>query len=375
MRSLVALVAVAACGRPAPKVDVDPATPAQAKTFAGEVIAAAAPGCETKLEPLIDHDAVAAKVAEHTKTSGLQHDVIADVIRRRHSGVQVLCAWLGTDASFKLLSVVGARPLVRKLVQEAGKSAGVAYYAFDLGVGRGDGVVRLIDAYSYLEGAWLSEILGQVVDATLESGVTTALSLKDTMAEIKQLRAAHKGAEALAAFATLPEAIRKLRYMQMMRAGIARLVSQAEYLHALDDLARDFPDDPAVAMIEIDGAILHGDLDRALQLIDVVDKAVGGDPFQDAIRSAVYLQKHDLAQADAHADAAIAAEPTLQRGWVARLDVALARKDWTRALATIDELGRRGVAFTDASMRKARAFDGLVASPEYATWAKAHAIP
>jgi hypothetical protein len=378
--AVVAAGALCACERATPKVDVDPATAAQAKVFASKLIAAAtaspAGGCdEDQLAALIDHDAIAAKVAEHSKLGG-KRDAIAEVIARRHSGVKVLCAWLGVGASFKLLAINGTQPLIRKILREPGaKGSGVAYYGFELGRSRGDGVVRLIDAYSYVEGAWMSEILGQMVDATLAAGIGKAGDIRETMEQIKKLRAERKGAEALALVDRLPATIRDLRYIQMMRAGIARQVSEPEYLRALDDLGRRFPNDPAVAMMEIDGAILHGDQDRALALIDVVDKSVGGDPFQDAIRSAVYLQKHDLEHAAARAQAAIAAEPKLARAWFAKLDVELARKDWPAALAAIDRLAKLGTKLTDAGMAKVHAFDDLRASPEYAAWLGAPAAP
>jgi hypothetical protein len=372
MRWIVVACFVLACRDKPPVANVEPATDDQAVAFATRLVAASTPTCdEAKLDAMIDHDALAVKVGDRTHAGAKKQDVIATVVAKRHSGVKVLCAWLGSGARFKVMNVTNARPLVRKLFREGtAKAQGVAYFKFELGKSRADGVVRMVDAYAFIEGAWLTELLAQVVDATLESGA--ANTVRETMEAIKRLRAEHKGTEALAMVEKLPDEVKKLRSVQMMRAGIARQISMVEYGKALDELERQFPDDPSVAILEIDGAILHKNYDAALAKIDVIDKAVGGDPFQEAVRSGVYFQKGDLPAAAAHADAAIQAEPTLERAWMAKLDVMLATTDWPSALDAIDHLAKLGTMYTDAEMRAAHAFDGLVASPEYATWHAAH---
>ncbi len=160
--------------------------------------------------------------------------------------------------------------------------------------------------------------------------------------------------------------------MQMMRAGLAKEISPEAYHKALDDLARAFPNDPAVAMIEIEGALLRGDPAEALRDIDLIDHEVGGDPFQDTVRSTIYLRQHDLVSADAHATAAIAGEPTLARGYLARFDVVIANEEWARAVETLDALASMHVSITDAGLRGSHTYDAFVASPEYAAWHAQH---
>jgi len=230
--------------------------------------------------------------------------------------------------------------------------------------------VRIVDVYSYLEGAGLAEMLSQIADTALEHN--DAFSLRDVMNRVRELRQQGKPAEAIAELGKLSPEMQQLRYIRILRAGLAKAMSQADYLRELDELAKAFPDDPAVALVEIDGAVLHGDYAAALHDIDIVDKDVGGDAFQDAVRADVYLKQGDIAKAAARAEAAVKAEPTLPRAWYAKLDVLLHEGDWPGALAVIDRLATLGSRLTDAGMRKVKAFDELLATPEYAAWHDAH---
>jgi len=174
----------------------------------------------------------------------------------------------------------------------------------------------------------------------------------------------------------LPAPVRRTRMVQLMRVRLGEQISQDAYKQALDELAKDYPDDPSLALMQVDGAFLRGDLDGALKNIDLVDQAVGGDAFQDAIRAEVYLKRNqpgDLDRAAERAEAAIKTEPTLAKGWWARLDAAVYRKDFAKAFETIEHLQQHFKAkLDDAALHKVPSYAEFLASPEYAAWRAAH---
>jgi predicted Zn-dependent protease len=157
--------------------------------------------------------------------------------------------------------------------------------------------------------------------------------------------------------------------IQLLRVQLAEKTSSDAYHQALDELTRDYPDDPSLALMQIDGAFLRGDLDGALHAIDVLDGAVGGDPFQDAVRAEVYVKRGkpgDLELAAARADAAIKAEPTLAKGWWSRLDVAVRAKNYALAAETMKHLEDHfGAKFDEAALRKIEGYGEFLDSPEY----------
>ena len=81
----------------------------------------------------------------------------------------------------------------------------------------------------------------------------------------------------------------------------------------------------------------------------------------------------DIERADKAAEPAAQAEPQLVVGSFARLSVALARHEWTKALVQMDEMHSRfGVALSERAMRATPMFKDLLETPEYAEWRAAH---
>ena len=153
-------------------------------------------------------------------------------------------------------------------------------------------------------------------------------------------------------------------------------LSMEAYKSAIDELVRRFPNDPSVALIEIDGAFLRGDFGGALHAIDVLDGAVGPDPFLDGMRAMILAARKgpgDLDAADAKAENAMRGEPSLPIGFMAQLAIRLGRHEWTKALEQMDLLGQRfDMKFDDRTVRTVPMFEGLAETTEYATWRAQH---
>ncbi len=66
-------------------------------------------------------------------------------------------------------------------------------------------------------------------------------------------------------------------------------------------------------LILIDAYADHKLYDRELASIDAVNRAVGGDPYLDMLRSRAFRMKGDLAAAKECVNKAIVAEPDLKR--------------------------------------------------------------
>lgn len=341
----------------------------QARAFADRFVQAAFPCDPDTVGPLIDERALLEKVAAELDAS--QARGIVDRLSSRHFGRDFVCSATKTQ-SLKVLRVrmiAGApRPLLRR-ISTSGSVAGVDYQELELGASRHDHEVRVVDVYEHMAGNWLSASIWDVARHAVHSGDADT---SDRIGRARNLQLGGKSAEALTLLDTLPKNLRKTRTVLLARVSMARDVSDHAYRQALDELAAAFPDDPSIALIETPGALLHKDYDAALRYVDLVDKGIGGDPFQDAVRASIYLQRGrpgDLDRAAARAEAATRAEPDLAQGWWERLDVEIARKRWGAAIEVMDVLRRRfGRRFDDARLRANPTMAGLVASPEYAAW-------
>jgi hypothetical protein len=371
-------LALAALGcRAAPPPDVDPVTPAQAAAFATEFAKAAMPCDHARLDRLFDVAGFSARF-RHGDSSLMMDGAVAS-LEQTPLVPNILCAWQEGAEGYRLLRVRTVdgqpRPLFRRIVKHPRTHVSmVGYDELMLGASRTDHKVRVLDIYSYVQGQWVSESVRSVTDASIHSSssLSDAEQLADKLKRVRALQQAGEPTQALALLDSLPDTVRKARTTQVLRVALANAISRDAYKQALDEIAAVFPGDPSVAMMQIDGAILRNEYAAALRHIDEVDRAIGGDPWQDAIRAEVLIKRGgagDLDAAQARADAVVRADPTLAKGWWAELDVALARRAWPAAIAAMDQLQDRfHVAFDLEALRTLPVYAGLIVTPEYAAW-------
>jgi len=375
MRAAIVFCLVAAACKP-PELAVDPVNEAEATEFAQRFVSTVQPCDETRMDALIDEEGLAAKFAERTKVLGASF--AASKLVDDRAGAHAMCAAVTAAKSYKVMRVRTIkgepRPLLRRLVKAKNGAMTVGYDELQLGKSRRDHRVRVVDVYFYFAGQWLSEAMSGMTNSITDAA--DGLDVIEIAQDIKRAEELHKGGqnvEALALLDKLPRRVQRSRTVAIMRVNVGAAVSEAKYRDELDTIAKLFPDDPTIALLEIDGAFLRGDFDGALRNIDTIDTAIGGDPFQEAVRAEVYLKRGrpgDLERAAEHAEAALRAEPTLEKGWWSKLDVATARRDWPGAVAAIDKLRRTFQISLDED--KLRALPGnygeLVESAEYVAW-------
>lgn len=331
-------------GTPAP----NPAT--AARTFAAELAREAVPLCDE------------ARVAERVAAAD------------KPTLARLFCQWLRGSASYTLVSlrnVDGApHPIMRRLISDP--ESGAMFVAFDelvLATPKGTNKPALADAFSFRQGVWLSELLA----ANAASGAQTDyLGASSKHPEVRaaqdKLRTGDREG-ALAAIDALPPDIRKERGVQMLRVRTAVGLGTEVYKQALAELAQTFPDDPAIALVQIDGALDTEDFDGAMRWIDVLEKVIGVDAFLESTRVVALIRKGDLDTALERANAAVALEPTLTRAVEIKLDVLIAKKQWPDVLATMTELEtKHGASFDLAKLRAEPRLAELVQSPAFGEW-------
>lgn len=374
MRYLIWLSILAACHRGDLKVDVGPVTEEQAKAFATALLQTVEAGCEpTKIDALVDEEALAGHVLEHSKAEGRARLVAAKAMEMRHTGATVLCSWMavGQGSQFSFLHLVDGAPIIRKLAKLKTQTA-VTYFKLVLGTTKSDNVVRIDDAYSFTEGATISEGLAETVDAKIKAGISTSRDLETAMTEIKTLRAQNKPLDAMAVLDGLPEDMRNLRALRMIRVFVARDISNERYAQEMADVLAKYPNDPSLALIAIDEAALRKDYPATLKQIDILDRAIGGDAFQDAVCASIYFQAGDFKQARAHAEVAVKAEPALVRAQFSLIDAEAALHDNTAVLASLETLAKLGQILPASAIAPLPHYTEFAKSPEFKTWAAEH---
>ena len=374
MRHILLLAILAACHRGDTKVDVGPVSEAQAKAFATSLLGAVATSCDPeKIGALVDEEALAGHVLEHSKAEGDARLIAAKTMADRHTGATVLCAWLATapDAKFSFLHLKDGAPIIRKLAKVK-KTSAVTYFKLVLGTTKSDNVVRVDDAYSFTEGTSISESLAETIDAGLKAGISSSHDLETAMGQIKTLRAQKKPEEAMAVLDGLPEDMRNLRALRVIRVFVAREISTERYSQEMASVLAKYPNDPSLALIAVDEAALRKDYPATFKQIDILDQAIGGDAFQDAVRASIYFQAGDFVQARARAEAAVKVEPTLVRAQFSLVDAEAALHDNAAVLASLRTLATLGQTLSAAALAPLPHYTEFAKSPEFQTWAAEH---
>jgi tetratricopeptide (TPR) repeat protein len=371
LQLIVLVVVVVGCEKNAPKLE--PVSDVEAQAFAKQFEAAALPCDIDKVAAMIDGDAITSRMEGAAKSQETKFG--AQQFRDPRSIARIVCAWQQGVEGYRMLHLRTKdgqpRLVMRRLARAPRKSVVIVGYD-ELMLGKHGTDVKLVDLYSFAQGDWLSNILTSGMDAMSQHGVDGSLDAASQLKKSRELQKDGKFAEALAVIDGLPKNIHDTRMVQMARLRVADQLSEDAYKQALDDLAKLFPNDPSVALVDVDGAFLRGDFAKALEDIDTIDASTGGDPFQDAIRAEVLLKRKapgDVEKASDSAERAIKTEPTLAKGWWSRLDVAVARKQYPLAIETMDHLRKHFDAkLDDAALRTLPEYADFLASAEYAAW-------
>ena len=375
MRFLVLAVTVlAACEKterpPPPAVISD----AEASAFAQELATATLPCDNEKLASMIDGDAIAARMQRSAKSKmtelGISH------FKDPHSIARILCGWQQNVDAYRMLHM-GKRdgapaPIMRRLARAPRNNVAIVGYD-QLVLEKQDKDIKLVDVYSYTQGEMLSALLVGGMDAMSDQGLDGTMDSASALKKSRELQKEGKFPEALALIDSLPKQVHDSRMVQMSRLHVADQISLDAYKQALDELSKLFPNDPSVALVDVDGAFLRHDYTKALADIDTIDTAIGGDPFQDAIRASVYLQRDepgDYDKAAAAVEHAIKTEPTLAKGWLSRVDVSVRRKDYKLAVETMQHLRDAfGIKLDENKLREDPHYAEFLTSDEYKAFA------
>jgi tetratricopeptide (TPR) repeat protein len=362
-----------------------PATEDECRAFGAELEAAAAAGDE-------------AKTAELFNLAGLFYKSVSDFegppefhaqLRKRTADdaridpmVPLLLEGVRRGGQLKLLRVhtVDGRP--RALVRYIGPRGGVDYMDF-LPVRRPDGRVVAEDFYSASNGELQTQSLRRIrlkVAAELKQGPPghPPSAAKLWAPHVPKLNAmfqasrARKYSQAVGIYRSLPEEMRADKSVSLYYLWAAEAVSDTEFLLALEWFRRQFPGDPALAFQDVDYYCLTRNFDDALRSIDRAEKAIGGDPYLNALRAKLLVKAWRHPEARVAADKAIAEEPGLTHGYWGRIDVALAETHHADTLKWLQKLVENtGQAVGD--LRKDPDFVVFVRSPEYQEWLKWYA--
>ncbi len=283
----------------------------------------------------------------------------------------------GDYRAFRIQSAGGQTRVLFRLISSTGA---LNYHDWVLGRSKSGAVVG-VECYIFLVGEMYSQNLRRsFLPLAHKSGGASIDNLsgpeKDFVehfgqfALMGQYTRERNWRQALNLYKELPASVQESKPAMTMRLLATQSISDSEYLATIDEFRKHYPNDPMIDLISVDAYVLRKSFDKALEAIDRVDKAIGGDPYLKVLRGNVLLRENKLKEASEMVQNALVTDPNLLRAYYALIDISLAAHNYADTVKWLKKAESLHVTFGDLTAVKA--FEGFVKSPEYKEWLKSH---
>lgn len=237
-------------------------------------------------------------------------------------------------------------------------AAGLNYHDYELVSDGGLAVAE--DVYVFLAGERLSSTLGRflipaIVQATgrppqsLSAFDRAFVENASLVQQLTLLAIQGQGQAAMSVYNQLPPVMQRDKSMLLMRYRAALSIDRQAVVAAVSEYESRFPGDPGVALITMDRQILEGDFDEAMQSVEVIDRAVGGDGHLNMVRASIMISSGDNEAAVEYAEAYVEHDPSNLQSHLLLIGLVLKGNDHDR---TYKVLKRASDRFENIDLQK-----------------------
>ncbi len=354
------------------------------RSYALQVVKAVGSGNVSTLNSLIDWDSlfrtmmkgleITAKTREDL-TLGLKNaldretGLSGQIIKNSQRG--------GTFSFLRARENHGCRVVVFRLIQPVEMGGVVSYFEF-VPEKSADGKIRATDLFVLSSGEFFSETLRRGVLPVVANESRTFLDKlltgeRDFISDLPKFTQVTeqinrgKMKEALSLIRGMRPETRKQKVVLLLRLRAALQVDENDYIATLEEYRTLYPKDPGLDLLSIQYYTVKKDFARALECIDRLETALGGDPYLDVIRATINDLEGKHKEARRLARSAIDKEPTLVPAYLELLGVSLLAKDFDDTLAMLKEIDQK-LHLQMNDLTKIKDYADFVKSPQFKRW-------
>jgi tetratricopeptide (TPR) repeat protein len=353
---------------------------AKCEAFGHVLVEAMSSGRPSMLDRFIDWNALRDTIgAGMEMSSSVRQDFISSMNRsvNKPGGLKDSLASVVTDGSCRLLRIHDEDQQRRALVRSLSGDGALRYFDFVLSQ-QPDGQVRAVDFYTYQSGELASQTLRRSLLPVLtheNRGLLDRLTgtENDFVRNLDKIQAIstqfrqRKFQEAMLIYEQLPPGLQHEKNLLLLRLRIAQMLSDEQYMAALEALRTTFPRDANVDLLSIDYFLIKKGYARARKCIDRVDAVTGGDPYLDLYRANSYLAEDDFKAAQQAIERLIKQEPDLIHAYWVAVTISLKSEHYAETARLLTIVQRR-FNLTIKDLLTVSEYAGFVKSPEYQTW-------
>lgn len=355
-------------------------TDEQVQSFAESFVQAIATGDVQTADSLIDYDFILARATELADVEKeFQEGFMRgfnDNLGQRGLGRQMV-ANTQPDGSFRLLkthTVDGQKRAMFRVVMTDGS---LNYLDMILAIRPGP-LVKAVDIYVVAAGEQMSQTIRRIYlmsAAQINPSLLQRLSGRDgdfvknmeRIAEMTQQFQAGNGGAALSAYRQLPQSMRDEKSMMLIATQAASLVSDNEYLSMLEEFRRVHANDACSDIISIDYYFMRKEFDQALECINRLDTAIGGDPYLNIHRAQLMVERGELDEARKLCESSIETAPDEEDLYWVVVTITLRQKKFADTVTWLNRL-QSEFELELSDLQSVPEYSEFVESPEYSAW-------
>ena len=283
---------VTGCSESKIEFETDTVTEAEANQFAKKMESAVSNSKKAEYLELMNVEILIDKTVDGLKMPAKHKKQIVKELQAGLFG-QITAASNGPGGSYELLRVRKKNDGYRAIFRlKLGNEGGINYHEVQIVKLKKGGKIQAADIYVYLTGEYLSQTMRRVmipVAAQANRSILEKLSGKesefiknsDKIKRYAKLAKSKNGTSALAIYNQLPKSLKEDKNMLVLRimASQNTLDVEKDYMAAMNDFRRLFPNDPALLLMSIDYYAVKGDAKKLEETFNNLDTAVGGDPY------------------------------------------------------------------------------------------------
>jgi hypothetical protein len=354
----------------------EPASDAEIEEFGHQVATAVFDQDIDHLDNVIDWQFIHNRSTETVHSSRELKSVYLETLGSV-SGRPILSAWMSAASSGGSFTFLGARDLdgqksaLFRIIQPTG---GVNYC--DMRVGRStNGDLRCIDLRNFTTGEYLSETFRhdfRLLVAKHEVGNSTPefeafLEHADEFSQIAETVRNGDGALGRERIAKLPSVLQANRRVLILKIQACMHLDDDALLSAISEFSDRFPNDPAAKLYAIQANFLLNQHQTARRLLEELDKAIGGDPYLDALCADLYFQQTEIQTAKRIAMEVIEEEQGLDLAYWTLARVAVEEGAFADAVKWLDML-QRSEGRMEAIEEDLHEYSEFLDSGEFVEW-------
>ncbi|AXY75295.1 hypothetical protein D3H65_15460 [Paraflavitalea soli] len=198
--------------------------------------------------------------------------------------------------------------------------------------------VKISDVFIYMTGENLSATLAEsalLMTENLDNLTEMDKNRLNNIKRIRQLINQEEYTKAQALYKELPAVLKQTKLFQMMYVQIAAGLGNDEYLKAMTDYKKSYPNAANVYLLMIDAYILKEEYDNALQAVNQLDSLINKDPFLDYYRGLIYKMTGNKAKQLEHFESLNASMPGFSDGTLELLITYLDAEETDKAVALV----------------------------------------